>query len=246
MKHVAIFGATSSVARALAAEFAREGYGLVLAGRDPYEVRAVAADLRLRTGVPTQAVPFEALEFESHARSWEEVRAAAGDELAGVVICFGYLSGQAEAQKDPAEARRILDTNFTAAVSVLNLAANYFEARGSGFLCALSSVAGDRGRQSNYLYGAAKGGLSTYLEGLRNRLYRSGVAVITIKPGFLDTRMTYGRAGMVLVASPEQAAKSILAAIRKRKSVAYVPAFWRVIMFVIRAIPETIFKRMRL
>jgi len=246
MKHVAIFGATSPVARALAAELAREGYGLVLLGREQEEVQAVAADVHLRHAVPAHALVFDALAFQTHARAWEDARAAAGDELAGVVVCFGYLGDQMEAQKDLAEAWRILDVNLTAAVSVLNLAANYFEARQMGFLCALSSVAGDRGRQSNYLYGAAKGGLSVYLEGLRNRLFRSGVAVVTIKPGFLDTRMTYGRAGLFLVASPEQAARAILTAIRKRKTTAYVPGFWRWIMLVIRAIPEAVFKRMRL
>ena len=246
MKHVAIFGATSPVARALAAELAREGYGLVLLGRELEEVQAVAADVHLRHAVPAYALVFDALAFQTHARAWEDARAAAGDELAGVVVCFGHLGDQTEAQKELAEAWRILDVNLTAAVSVLNLAANYFEARQMGFLCALSSVAGDRGRQSNYLYGAAKGGLSVYLEGLRNRLFRSGVAVVTIKPGFLDTRMTYGRAGLFLVASPEQAARAILTAIRKRKATAYVPGFWRWIMLVIRAVPETIFKRMRL
>jgi short-subunit dehydrogenase len=246
MKHVAIFGATSPVARALAAELAREGYGLVLLGRELEEVQAVASDVGLRHAVPAHALVFEALAFQTHAKVWEDARAAAGDELAGVVVCFGCLGDQVEAQKDLEEAWRILDVNLTAAVSVLNLAANYFEARQTGFLCALSSVAGDRGRQSNYLYGAAKGGLSVYLEGLRNRLFRSGVAVVTIKPGFLDTRMTYGRAGLFLVASPEQAARAILAAIRKRKATVYVPGFWRWIMLVIRAVPEAVFKRMRL
>ncbi|HEY3123583.1 MAG TPA: SDR family NAD(P)-dependent oxidoreductase, partial [Thermoanaerobaculia bacterium] len=150
------------------------------------------------------------------------------------------------AQVDFSEAKRILDTNLIAAVSIFNLLAEHLEARGEGFLCALSSVAGERGRQSNYLYGAAKAGLSTYLQGLRNRLDRSGVRVVTIKPGFVDTRMTFGRPGMFLVASPEKAGRQIVDAIVKGNDVRYVPGFWRPVMLAIRAIPERLFKRMRL
>jgi short-subunit dehydrogenase len=140
----------------------------------------------------------------------------------------------------------MLDSNFTAAVSVLNLAADYFAARRGGFLCVLSSVAGDRGRQSNYLYGAAKGGLTVYLQGLRNRLSRSGVQVTTVKPGFVDTPMTYGKPGLFLTATPERAARGILRAIRRRKDEVYVPGFWRWIMEIVRTVPECVFKRMKL
>ena len=145
-----------------------------------------------------------------------------------------------------AEARRILDTNFTGCVSALEILARRFEARRAGFIAALSSVAGDRGRQSNYLYGAAKGGLSTYLQGLRNRLHHSGVRVVTIKPGFVDTAMTYGRPGLFLVASPERVARAVYRALRGGQDVVYVPWFWRPVMFAMRGVPERLFKRLRL
>jgi short-subunit dehydrogenase len=158
---------------------------------------------------------------------------------------MGYLGDQAKGQTDWEEAHRILETNFTGCVSALNILANHFEARGAGFICAISSVAGDRGRQSNYLYGAAKAGLSAYLQGLRNRLFPAHVKVITIKPGFVDTRMTYGRSGLLLVASPERVAKGIFGAIVKGKDVVYLPWFWRFIMLIVQSIPEAIFKRLR-
>jgi short-subunit dehydrogenase len=158
---------------------------------------------------------------------------------------MGYLGDQAKGQCDGEEARRILETNFTGCVSALNILANHFEPRRAGFICAISSVAGDRGRQSNYLYGAAKAGLSAYLQGLRNRLFHAHVKVLTVKPGFVDTHMTYGRSGLFLVASPESVAKGIFRAIVKGKDVVYLPWFWRPIMLVVRSIPEGIFKRLR-
>lgn len=243
---VLILGATSAIARAVAAEFARRGFDLVLAARDPEELDTLAADLGLRYGVKAQRQPFDALALETHRAFVEDCRKASKDTLAGVVLCFGYLGDQTVAQKDPREARRILDTNLLGAVSILGSLANHFEAKRDGFLCALSSVAGDRGRQSNYIYGAAKAGLTVFLQGLRNRLFASGVAVITIKPGFVDTQMTYGLPGLFLVASPEKAARRIAKAVLQGRDESYVPGFWRPVMFLIRSIPERIFKRLRL
>lgn len=246
MKYVAIFGASSILARSIAAELARLGFGLVLAGRERDEVEAVASDIHLRYGVPTHAVPFDATEFETHGRSWEECRTMTVDSVVGVFVCFGYLGAQAEAEKSAVETRRIIDVNLTGATTILLWAANYLAGKKEGFICAISSVAGDRGRQSNYTYGAAKAGLTAFLQGLRNRLHRTGVTVTTVKPGFLDTHMTYGRPGMFRVAPPETAAKKIVRATLKGRNQLYVPGFWRCIMAIIRAIPETIFKRMRL
>jgi short-subunit dehydrogenase len=149
---------------------------------------------------------------------------------------------------DPEQAARTIDVNFKSYVSLLNAAAMHLRERGGGFLCALSSVAGDRGRQSNYTYGAAKAGLSAYLQGLRNRLAPHGVTVITVKPGFVDTAMTWGllKAGSALVASPQRVARDIVNAIATRRDVLYTPWFWRWIMLVIRLIPERVFKRLRL
>jgi decaprenylphospho-beta-D-erythro-pentofuranosid-2-ulose 2-reductase len=144
------------------------------------------------------------------------------------------------------EARRILDTNFTGSALALNILANHFEQKRRGFICGISSVAGDRGRQSNYLYGSAKGGLTIYLQGLRNRLYHSGVHVITVKPGFVDTRMVFGKAKLPLVATPQAVARDIYLAVKKRKNVVYVPWFWRYIMSMVGSIPEGLFKRLKM
>ena len=246
MSTVLILGATSGIASALAREFAAHKYDLVLGGRDRDELSALASDLSLRNSVRASVLAFDALDTQAHAASLTSFLAEAGSDLVGAVVCIGYLGDQAKAQVDWDEARLILETNFTGCVSSLNILANHFELRRTGFICAISSVAGDRGRQSNYLYGAAKAGLSVYLQGLRNRLFPAGVKVITVKPGFVDTRMTYGRPGLFLLASPESVAQGIFRAIVKGKSVVYLPWFWRPIMLIVRSIPETIFKRLKM
>ena len=245
MPSILILGATSSIAGAVAAEFAAHQRDLLLAGRDQEELSALAADLHLRHGIRTKTLPFDVLDFEGHESSLGSCLLAAGEALEGVVLCVGYLGDQEQAQADPREAKRILDINFTGCVSALNVVANHLERRRKGFICVLSSVAGDRGRQSNYLYGAAKGGLSVYLQGLRNRLFRSNVRVITIKPGFVDTRMTFGRPNRFLVASPQTVARGIYRAVVQGRDVVYLPWFWRWIMLAVRAVPERVFKRLR-
>ena len=246
MSTVLILGATSGIASALAKEFAAHKFDLVLGGRDQFELSALASDLSLRNSVRASILPFDVLDTQAHAASLQSFLAKAGNALVGAVVCIGYLGDQTKGQSDWEEARLILETNFTGCVSALNILANHFELRRAGFICAISSVAGDRGRQSNYFYGAAKAGLSVYLQGLRNRLFPAGVKVITVKPGFVDTSMTYGRPGLFLVASPESVAQGIFKAIVKGKSVVYLPWFWRPIMFIVRSIPEAIFKRLRM
>jgi decaprenylphospho-beta-D-erythro-pentofuranosid-2-ulose 2-reductase len=136
--------------------------------------------------------------------------------------------------------------NYLGAMSVLDQCAGVLAAGGNGFIIGISSVAGDRGRQSNYYYGSAKAGLSAYLSGLRNRLSGQGVHVMTVKPGFVDTAMTYGLEGMFLVASPEDIGRQIVRAVGKRRNTVYLPWFWRYIMLIIRHIPEFVFKRLKL
>ena len=246
MATILILGATSAIARATASEFAAHGANLLLAGRDAAELAAVAADLGLRYGVHTQTCRIDALDYASHPAVLDAALAALDEPLTGAVVAIGYLGDQAAGQSDWDEARRILDTNYTACVSLCNFLANYLAERRSGFLCVIASVAGDRGRQSNYLYGAAKGGLAIYLQGLRNRLHAAGVRVITIKPGFVDTPMTFGRPGMFLVASPEAVGRGIYRAVTRGKDVAYLPWFWWGIMLIIKSIPERVFKRLHL
>jgi short-subunit dehydrogenase len=242
---VLILGATSAIASALAREFAAHKFDLVLGGRDGEELNALASDLSLRYGVRAGVLSFDALDTQTHDSTLRSFLSEIGNALEGVVICMGYLGDQAKGQCDWEEARRILETNFNGCVSALNILANHFEPRRAGFICAISSVAGDRGRQSNYLYGAAKAGLSTFLQGLRNRLFHANIKVITVKPGFVDTHMTYGRPGLFLVACPESVAKGIFRAIIKGKDVVYLPWFWRFVMLVVESIPEAIFKRLR-
>ena len=243
MPAVLILGANGGIGRALAAEFASHQHNLVLAGRDLEELHLLAVDLSLRYNISAGAATVDLLNFDALESALAACIAAAGDSLEGAVLCTGYLGDSELARKDLNEAGRILDTNFTGAALALNILANHFEDQHQGFICALSSVAGDRGRQSNYLYGSAKSGLTTFLQGLRNRLYASGVHVITVKPGFVDTRMVWGKPRLPLVAQPAAVARSIYRAVRSRRNVVYVPWFWRIIMLSVRAVPEGLFKR---
>jgi short-subunit dehydrogenase len=246
MGTVMILGATSGIARAVAASYAKRGHPLLLLGRDMAELQAIAADLAIRHGVSVTAHRFDALAYDTHESALSQAIASAPAPLEGAVVAFGYLGDQAKGQADWAEAQRILDTNFTAAASTLTHLGNHLEAQRSGWLCVLSSVAGDRGRQSNYLYGSAKAGLTAFLSGLRARLFKAGVHVTTIKPGFVDTGMTFGKPGMFLVASPDHAAEGIVKAVSRRRDSAYVPGFWALIMLIIRSVPEPVFKRTKL
>ncbi|MBI3118427.1 MAG: SDR family oxidoreductase [Candidatus Hydrogenedentes bacterium] len=244
---VMILGATSAMARATAAEFARAGYQLILGARNQEENQIIAADLRTRHGGQCTALAFDALDFDLHGAFLKHCAEAAGAWPDGLVVFFGYMTEQERAQQDFSAARQTIDANLTAVVSVVEQFAARCEERRSGFIGVVSSVAGDRGRQSNYIYGASKAGLTAYLAGLRNRLFKANVSVTTIKPGFVDTKMTYGLPlPQPLVATPEAAGKAIYRAIARRKDVVYVPFFWRYIMLLIKSIPEWQFKKMKL
>ncbi len=246
-RSVVIIGATSTVAQYIARECARDGYDLVLAAIEQDELEEIATDIRARSEVRCVDLPFDACALETHEQFVQDCQDAIGGLPTGVILCFGYMSDQAKSQDSYEETRRTIDINFTGAASVLNVFANRFEARKSGFIAALSSCAGDRGRESNYTYGAAKAGLTAYLSGLRNRLYHSGIQVTTVKPGFMDTKMTYGMdLPKPLVASPEDAAIAIWDAVKRQKDEVYVLWFWRYIMLIIRHIPEFVFKRLHM
>ncbi|MBI2422118.1 MAG: SDR family oxidoreductase [Candidatus Hydrogenedentes bacterium] len=244
---VVILGATSTIAKAAAHEFARRGHAVVLGAQDHKENKRHASDIALRYNVPCHALRFDAQDFKSHAAWFEECKAALGGVPTGVVLCFGFMDEQANAQASFEIAQKTIDINLTGAVSILEIVAAAFEMRKSGFIGVVSSVAGDRGRQTNYIYGCAKAGLTTYCQGLRNRLFASGVSVTTIKPGFVDTKMTYGLPlPGPLVATPEKAGAIICKAVLARKHEVYVPFFWRFIMLIIRSIPEFQFKKMKI
>lgn len=241
-----VLGANSLIAQAAASHFAEEGHEIIFCGRKQDEPEKYANDFAIRYKCKTRAEYIDALDYPSHKKFIEEVFAKT-PQIDFVLIVFGYLGTQEKAQVDFNEAHRIIDTNYTGVVSVCELFAAEFESVKKGNIAVISSVAGDRGRQSNYMYGSAKGGLSVYLSGLRNRLYKSGVNVLTIKPGFVNTPMTYGMPlPKPLVSSPEKVGKDIYKAMKKRKSIVYTPFFWWWIMKIITSVPEFIFKKLKL
>lgn len=243
---VLIVGATSGIARSLVHEFARRKYAVILAARDEEELAIVAADLRVRYGGEIYTQSFDALNYRSHTAFWKRCLQDCDGDLYGVVVCHGTMTPQDEAERDFAAAKAMIESNYTSAVCIINLAANYLEEQGRGFICALSSVAGEKGRRSNYIYGSAKGGLSLYLQGLRQRLAKSNVSVTTVKPGPVDTGMTFGMDKLPLLASPEKVASDIFRSVRRRKDVVYTPAPWLVIMGILKLIPEFIWKKVDL
>jgi hypothetical protein len=241
--NVLILGATSDVAVALAAKYASEGYSVTLAGRDRPRLDVMAADLNIRYKVPVFAVAFDALDFKNHEQFYNSLPV-----YPDVAICvFGLLGDQSKAETDWSECSMIIDSNYTGAVSVLNVIANHFAQRKSGVIVGISSVAGDRGRQSNFIYGSAKAGFTAYLSGLRNRLFKFNVHVLTVKPGFMKTRMIEGmKTPAPLTAAPAVVAKKIFSAAASKKNEIYVLPIWWLIMLVIRSIPEGIFKKLKL
>lgn len=243
---VVVVGATSGMGRALARRLANEGHGLILAGRDMEALSALATDLEVRCESKVEVRGFEALDFESHAAFFADCIEYFGGQLHGLVLCHGQMPEQADAERDFALARRMIEVNYLSHVSLLNLAALHFEAREAGFIAVLSSVAGDRGRQSNYLYGSSKAALSAVVSGLRVRLAKRGVPVVDVRPGFVDTQLTWGRPGLFLVASPDTVARDVMRGIRRNRAVVYTPFFWAGIMAIIRAIPDFVFRRLSL
>jgi short-subunit dehydrogenase len=245
MEKVLIIGATSAIGQAIARRLAPSAKAMMLWARSESKLALIAQDLRVRSGteIATEVFDFGNLDF--HATAVQRILQTFGD-VDLVIICHGSLSDQLACEQDFAKALQQLNINCLSVLSFLTHFANYFEQRKAGCIVALSSVAGDRGRQSNYVYGTAKAALDTFMQGLRNRLYRSGVGVITVKPGFVDTPMTAQMRKNLLYASPERVAKDVVRAIERRQPVVYTPWFWRYIMFAIRLIPERFFQRLKL
>ena len=240
-----VLGATSRVAHALAHALAARGHDVCVAARDLDEAERVAADVRVRSGRTCVALRFDAVDFDGHGVFLDAVEQAVGP-VEFAALAFGEMGEQAESERDAQAARAVIDVNYTGAVSISERLAERFLAHGRGTLVGISSVAGDRGRQSNYIYGSAKGAFALYLQGLRNRLFAHQVHVLTVKLGFVDTRMTWGLATGLPIAAPEAAAQAVLAAAERRENVLYYPRFWRGIMGIIGAIPEVAFKRLKL
>jgi decaprenylphospho-beta-D-erythro-pentofuranosid-2-ulose 2-reductase len=241
---VLVLGATSSLAIATMRRLAGNTRFMLVA-RNPDRLTAVAQDLLTRGALAAETWVMDLDNTSAHP----EMLAAAAERLGRIdlaLIAYGVLGDQRAAEADFEIAAAILHTNFTSTVSLLTWLGNYFQAQRGGTLAVISSVAGDRGRKSNYVYGASKGALNIFLEGLRNRIDRDGVQVLTIKPGFVATPMTAHVPQNALFASPDQVAHGILRAIERRRDVVYVPWFWAGIMLLVRAIPGFRFKKMNM
>ncbi len=244
--NVLIAGATSTIARHAVGELAGRGARLHLAARDDSEAERIGQDLAVRRGAEVSWDSFEATDYEGHERLLDSATGAMGG-LDGLLVAVGMLGDQTRAEADPEHLRDVIEINYGAPASLITAAANRFEKQGEGWIAALSSVAGDRGRPSNYAYGSAKAGLTAFLEGLRGRLHESGVHILTVKPGPTDTKMTFGMDDPPpLMAEPERVAKRIVWAIEKEKDVCYAPPVWRYIMAAIRLIPASVFKKLGL
>lgn len=237
-----ILGASSSMARAFARAVAARGAGILAAGRDMDDLKAVATDCRLRGARMAEAIRFDARD----PGGWNKIvtRLDKEEGTLNVAVFVGSMPDQADIDADPAMIDGVIQDSYTGPARLLHMIAPMMEARGGGCVVGVGSVAGDRGRIGNYVYGSAKAGFATYLSGLRNRLTRSGGHVVTVKPGFTDTSMTWGIEGMFLVASPDDVARDILKAVDKGRNVIYTPFFWRYIMLIITHIPEMVFKKL--
>ncbi len=237
-----ILGATSSMARAFARSVAQDGAAVLLAGRDMEDMQVFALDLALRGAVLAEAHAIDMRDNTGFAPLIERAQQEEGQ--ISVAVFTGSMPPQSEIDDNPELIHGIIRDSFTGPAEFLQMIAPEMETRGGGQVVGVGSVAGDRGRIGNYVYGAAKAGFHTYLSGLRNRLNRSGAHVLTVKPGFVDTAMTWTVDGMFLVASPENVARDIRKALRKKRNVIYTPFFWWGIMSIIRSIPEFIFKKL--
>lgn len=243
MPSVLILGAASDMAIAIAKKYASENYQVLLAARNVNRLDALQADINIRSNAQCSLHEFDAANFQSHTAFWNSLPVKPS-----ITICvFGYLGDQEKAMKDWNEAEKIIQANYTGAVSILNIAAQYYISQQSGTIVGISSVAGERGRQSNYIYGSAKAGFTAYLAGLRNRLFHSGVHVVSVQPGFVNTQMTaHLKLPPLLTAEPKEVADAVYSAVVKKKNTIYVKWFWRWIMLIIKMVPEFIFKKMKM
>lgn len=245
MKRIMILGATSAIAEHTARLFAQRGDMLFLVARNAQRLKTICDDLRVRGAKDCDYRVADLADNATHAQLLKEGTAKLGG-VDIVLIAYGTLGDQKACEQNFELTMHELQINCLSVLALSTLIGNQFELQGHGTLSVISSVAGDRGRQSNYIYGTAKGAVNIFLQGLRNRLSRSGVHVLTIKPGFVDTPMTRDFDKGLLWAKPNVVARGIVRAIDKKKDVVYLPFFWRFIMLIIKLIPERIFKKLSL
>ncbi len=241
--NVLILGARSDIAKAIAHKFAADGYSIQLAVRGMSDMESYVSDLALRHRVSVTTHEFDVLAIDRHLSFVEGL-----EELPVVAVCaVGLMGNQSESEENVASAIQVMRSNFEGPASIFSHLANCFEVRGSGTLVGISSVAGIRGRASNYVYGSAKAGFSAFLSGLRNRLSTKGVHVITVLPGFVNTKMTEALSlPPALTAEPVEVADAVFKATVRKKNVVYVRSIWQLIMLIISTIPEQIFKKLKI
>ncbi len=245
LERIVVFGATSAIAQAVARRFASQGARLHLVARDAAKLEAVRADLAAR-GAPQVTTSIADLDDLTHHRALIDEAEAALGPVDAVLIAQGTLSDQAACAADFARTQAEWLTNFIAPASLAAELANRFEARAAGTIAVIGSVAGDRARKSNYVYGTAKSALASFLQGLRGRLHDKGVRVVTLKPGFVDTPMTASLRKGILWATPDPVAAGIVRAMERGTPEVYLPWFWWGIMFILRHVPERIFVRLKI
>jgi short-subunit dehydrogenase len=243
--NILILGATSAMAQATAKQWASTDTQFFVVARGAKRLQTIADDLQARTQNKTHTFAMDANDTEKHAACITEATKKMGS-IDLVLIAHGTLSDQSQCEQNVALLRHELETNALSTVMFLTLIANELEKQKHGTIVVITSVAGDRGRQSNYVYGAAKAMVETFAQGLRQRLAKQNVHVLSVKPGFTDTPMTQDIKKGLLWAQPEKIAKDIVRAVKKKKNVIYTPCFWWGIMTIIKCIPECIFKKLSL
>ena len=243
METVLVIGATSDIGFAIAKKFASEKYSIQLAARNVNQLKTSQSDIQIRYGVSCSAHEFDAADFETHQAFYNSL--SPKPDISIYVI--GYMNDNENVIRDWSESAKTINANYAGAVSILNVIAEDYSQKQKGAIVGISSVAGNRGRQSNYVYGSAKAGFTAYLSGLRNKLFHSQVHVVTVLPGFVYTKMTeHLQLPKLLTAKPEQVANTVYNAVKKKKDVVYVKWFWKWIMVIITAIPESMFKKRKL
>lgn len=245
IKNIYVFGATSKIAEETLKNYAKDGANLYLVGRDIDKIEIVKKDLIARGAGKILVETCEALNWEKHPITIKNANESIG-QLDLIFIAHGTLPDNEQIRNNQMKVIEEFNINCTSVISLCTVASEYLESKGKGTIAVISSVAGERGRQSNFIYGSAKGGVSKYLEGLRNRLYEKGIKVITIKPGMVDTPMTKDLKKGLLFASPASVGKQIYNGINVGRDVMFVPGYWRIIMGIIKSIPESIFKKLKL
>lgn len=243
MTTVLILGASSDIGVALARKYAQEKCSIILAGRNVDQLRPLQSDIRIRYNVACDIFSFDASCFETHKSFYESLPVKPDI----TIYVIGYMNDNDQVITNWNESLKTINANYTGAISILNIIAEDYASKRSGTIVGISSVAGNRGRQSNYIYGSAKAGFTAYLSGLRNRLYHYNVHVLTVLPGFVYTKMTeHLQLPGLLTAKPAQVADAIYSGTQKKKNVLYVKWFWRWIMLIITSIPEPVFKKRKL